>query len=104
LYQEASPPTSILQGKRSNSLPFLQGKQAGGQVFQMQGDEAIKLKLIDADAELQNPVRAEKSYSWLHALLFIKATTPVRACSPALVRSRKFHCFVMASSDRRREI
>ncbi|MBD1897302.1 hypothetical protein H6F50_11855 [Coleofasciculus sp. FACHB-712] len=67
-------------------------------------DKAIKLKLIDADVALQNPVRAEKSYPWLHALLFIKAATLVRASSPALVCSRKFHCFVMASSDRRREI
>jgi hypothetical protein len=70
----------------------------------MQDDEAIKLKLIDADAALQNPVRAEKSYPWLHAWLFIKAATLVRASFPALVLSRKFHCFVMASSDRRREI
>lgn len=69
----------------------------------MQDDEAIKLKLIDADAALQNPVRAEKSYPWLHALLFIKAATLVRARSPALVRSR-IHCFVIARSDRRREI
>ncbi|MBD1889389.1 hypothetical protein [Coleofasciculus sp. FACHB-SPT9] len=72
--------------------------------FSEASDEAIKLKLIDADVALQNIVRAEKSYPWLHTLLFIKAATLVRASSPALVRCRKFHCFVMASSDRRREI